>query len=234
MALPVIDTPKYSVKIPSTGKTVAYRPYLVKEEKVLMIALESENQEQVLTAVKDIIHACTYEKVDVDQLASFDLEYLFLKLRSKSVGETSTIGLKCSECQTSNSVDIPVDSIEVTMPEGSSNSIMLTDKIGITLRYPTVKDIQKLSATKEGVDQMMKTVVLCIENIYDDEKVYPAKDSTPKELEAFIDSLNSEQFKKIQRFFESMPSLKYDVKYTCENCGTVNEFELRGLANFFG
>jgi hypothetical protein len=234
MALPVIDTPKYTAKIPSTGKTVAYRPYLVKEEKILMIALESENQDQILTAVKDIIHACTYEKVDVDQLAAFDLEYIFLKLRSKSVGETSTVGLKCSHCETSNSVEIPVDSIEVTMPVESNSSIMLTDRVGIKLRYPTVKDIQKLASMKDGVDQMMRTVVMCIDSIFDDDKVYPARDSTPKELEAFIDSLNSEQFKKIQKFFESMPSLKHDVKYTCTNCGTVNEFELKGLANFFG
>ena len=234
MALPVIDTPKYSAKIPSTGKAVAYRPYLVKEEKILMIALESENQDQILTAVKDIIYACTYEKVKVDDLAAFDLEYLFLKLRSKSVGETSKIGLRCKSCDKTNEIEVDVNSIEVNMDDAVDSKIMLTDSVGITLRYPTVKDIQKLAGMKDGVDQMMRTVVMCIENIFDDNKVYPAKDSTPKELEAFIDTLNSDQFKKIQGFFEKMPSLKHDVNFMCEHCGTPNEFELKGLANFFG
>lgn len=234
MALPVIDTPKYSAVIPSTGEKVAYRPYLVKEEKILMIALESENQEQIMNAVKDIITACTFNKIKVDTLATFDLEYLFMKLRAKSVGETSTIGLKCEQCETSNEVEIPVDSIEVTMPPKGSNVIMITDKVGITFRYPSVKDAEKISGSKENVETIMKTVVMCIDNIFDDDKVYPAKDSTPKELEAFIDTLNSEQFKKIQAFFEEMPAMKYVAKFDCEHCSHHNELELRGMANFFG
>ena len=234
MALPVIDTPKYSVKVPSTGKAVQYRPYLVKEEKILMMALESENQEQILGAVKDIIQACTYDKVKVDDLAPFDLEYLFLKLRSKSVGETSRVGIKCKSCDHSNEVEIPIDSVEVNMEDLPSPTIMLTDKVGIVLRYPTVKDIEKLAVMKDGMGQIMRTITMCIENIFDDDKVYPAKDSTPKELEAFIDSLNSEQFKKIQEFFEKMPALSHDVRFTCSECGTTNEFALKGLANFFG
>ena len=234
MALPVIDTPKYSAKIPSSGQSISYRPYLVKEEKILMIALESENQEQILNAVKDIIQACTYDKVKVDELASFDLEYLFLKLRAKSVGETSKIGLRCISCDKTNQIEINIDDITVDISNSSDSNIMLNDKVGIKLRYPTVKDIQKLSSMKDGVDQMMRTVTMCIDNIFDDNKVYPAKESTPKELEAFIDSLNSEQFKKIQHFFESMPSLKRDVAFACEHCGHSNEFELKGLANFFG
>lgn len=234
MALPIIDTPKYSVKVPSTGEKVLFRPYLVKEEKILMMAMESEDQEQILRAVKDIITACTYGKVDVDSLAIFDLEFLFLKLRSKSVGETSKVGLNCKNCETSNEVEIPIDSIDVQMGEKGANIIKLTDKVGITLKYPSVKDAEKISKLSGGVDTIMKTIVMCIENIFDEDKVYPSKDSTPAELEAFIDSLNSEQFKKIQVFFESMPTLKHTVKYKCEHCGADNEFELRGLANFFG
>jgi transcription elongation factor Elf1 len=234
MALPVIDTPKYMATIPSTGEKVSYRPYLVKEEKILMIALESENQEQILGAVKDIIGACTFNKVNVDELAIFDLEYLFLKLRSKSVGETSRVGLKCSNCETSNEVEIPIDTIEVSGVDKDNGVIMLTDKVGMKLRYPSVKDAEKLTNAKDNVGTIMKTIVMCIENIFDDEKVYPAKDSTPKELEAFIDSLNSEQFKKIQGFFESMPSLSYTTKFKCDSCGHENELVIKGLANFFG
>lgn len=233
MALPIIETPKYSVVIPSTGEQVVYRPYLVKEEKVLMIALESEDQEQILRAVKDIIHSCTFQKVKVEDLALFDLEYIFLKLRSKSVGEVSTVGLKCTSCGTSNKVDIDLNSIEFDKLDRSSFSIMLTDKIGITLRYPSVDDATKLSKYT-GVEAVIKTITACIVNIYDEDKIYPAKDSTPKELEQFLETLNSEQFKKIQTFFESMPSLSHTAKFKCENCETDNELVLRGMANFFG
>jgi hypothetical protein len=233
MTLPIIETPKYSVVIPSTGEQVVYRPYLVKEEKVLMIALESEDQDQILRAVKEIIHACTFGKIKVEELALFDLEYVFLKLRSKSVGEISSIGLKCSNCGTSNKIDINLDQIEFDKIDRSSFSIMLTDKVGVTLRYPSVDDATKL-AKYTGVEAVMKTIVACIVNIYDDDKVYPAKDSTPKELEQFLETLNSEQFKKIQTFFESMPSLSHTAKFTCESCETENEVLLKGMANFFG
>lgn len=234
MALPVIDTPKYITTIPSTGEKVSYRPYLVKEEKILMIAMESENQDQILGAVKDIIGACTFGKVNVEQLALFDLEYIFLKLRAKSVGETSKIGLKCSECETSNEIEVPLDAIEVKAVDKDDSVIMLTDKVGIKFRYPSVKDAEKLSGIKDGVGAVMKTIIMCIDNIFDDEKVYPAKDSTPKELEAFIDSLNSDQFKRIQAFFEGMPSVSYTAKFKCESCGHENELLIKGLANFFG
>ena len=235
MALPIVEVPKYSVTIPSTGESVVYRPYLVKEEKILMIAMESENQEQVLRAVKEIIAACTFNKVNVDTLAMFDLEYIFLNLRAKSVGEMSKIGLKCSECQTTNDVEIHLDTLKVTMPEEDYSTVMITDKIGVKLRYPTVKDattIAKVDLT--GADAAIRTIIACIDNIFDDERVYPAKDHTPKELEQFVDSLNAEQFGRMQKFFESMPSLEETVKYDCVNCGHHNELTIKGLANFFG
>jgi len=232
MALPIIETPKYSVKIPSTGESVVYRPYLVKEEKVLMIAMESENQEQILRAVQDVIEACTFGKIDIKKLATFDLEYIFLKLRAKSVGEVSKIGLKCSNCSTSNEYELNLDTLEVTAGDVNSK-IMLTDKVGIKMKYPSVADAQKIGSL-EGVEAIMKTIIMSIEMIFDEDNVYPAKDSSTQELQAFIDSLSSEQFKKIEVFFRNMPALKHDVKYTCESCGTVNEFEIKGLANFFG
>lgn len=235
MALPIIEVPKYSVTIPSTGDNVVFRPYLVKEEKILMIAMESENQEQVLRAVKEIIAACTFNKVNVETLAMFDLEYVFLNLRAKSVGEVSKLGLKCTECQTSNEVEIHLDTLKVTMPEEDFSTVMITDKVGVKLRYPTVKDATVLSKSDAtGADAAIKTIIACIDNIFDDERVYPAKDHTPKELEQFVDSLNAEQFGRMQKFFESMPALEETVKYDCTNCGHHNELLIKGLANFFG
>lgn len=233
MALPIVEVPKYSVTIPSTGESVVYRPYLVKEEKILMIAMESENQEQVMRAVKEVIAACTFNKINVDTLTVFDMEYVFLKLRSKSVGEVSKIGIKCAECSSLNDIEVQLDILEVTKPEEDSSVVMITDKIGVKLRYPTVKDVNVLSKYS-GTEAAMKTIVACIDNIFDDEKVYPAKDSTPKELEQFVEALNSEQFKKMQKFFETMPSLKHDAKFTCSSCGHQNELLIKGLANFFG
>ena len=233
MALPIVEVPKYSVTIPSTGESVVYRPYLVKEEKILMIAMESENQEQVMRAVKEVIAACTFNKINVDTLTVFDMEYVFLKLRSKSVGEVSKIGIKCAECSSLNDIEVQLDILEVTKPEEDSSVVMITDKIGVKLRYPTVKDVNVLSKYS-GTEAAMKTIVACIDNIFDDEKVYPAKDSTPKELEQFVEALNSEQFKKMQKFFETMPSLKHDAKFTCVSCGHQNQLLIKGLANFFG
>ena len=235
MSLPIIEVPKYSVTIPSTGDKIQYRPYLVKEEKILMIAMESESQEQMLTAIRDIIDACTFNTLDIDSLSTFDLEYIFLKLRAKSVGEVSTVGLKCSSCSEVNEIDINLDAIEVSFPEDAPKNgvVMINDKIGIRFRYPTVANSTKIkdSNTIEGI---MKLITLCIDNIFDAENVYPASNSTPKELMAFLESLNTEQFARIQNFFEKMPSISYETKFACEHCSHENTLVLKGLANFFG
>lgn len=233
MALPIVEVPKYSVTIPSNGESVVYRPYLVKEEKILMIAMESENQEQVIQAIKEVIAACTFNKINVENLTIFDMEYIFLKLRSKSVGEVSKVSLKCTKCGTSNELEIQLDTLEIQKPETDYSLVMITDKIGVKFNYPTVKVAAQLSKYS-GTEAAMKTIVACIDNIFDDEKVYPAGDSTPKELEQFIDSLNSEQFSRMQKFFENIPSLSYDSKFECSSCGHQNELLIKGLANFFG
>lgn len=235
MALPIIEVPKYSVTVPSTGDKVQYRPYLVKEEKILMIAMESESQEQMMTAVKSIIDVCTFKTLDIDRLTTFDLEYIFLKLRAKSVGEVATVGLKCSSCSEVNEVEINLDTINVRWPEEASKDgiVMLTDKVGIKFNYPSVKDATKMQDL-EGIESIMTLIISCIDNIFDADNVYPASDSTPKEMMAFLDSLNSEQFKKIQGFFESMPNLSHETKFACEHCEHENTLVLRGLASFFG
>ena len=233
MALPKLNTPTYELEIPSTDEKIKYRPFLVKEEKILMMAMEAGKSSDITGAVKEIVHECTFGKLDISKLPMFDVEFLFLNIRAKSVGEVSKIGLKCEECETSNEILIDLDTIEVQGLDNINYTIMVNDNIGMKLRYPTVKDASILSKYT-GVEAAMKTMIACIENIFDENKVYPAKDSTPKELEQFIDSLNSEQFKKLQVFFERMPVLSHKVGYTCSKCSTVNELVIKGLANFFG
>lgn len=238
MALPKIETPKYTAKIPSTGKTVQYRPYLVGEEKILMIAMESENQNQILQAIKDVVKACTFEKIDPDKLCTFDLEYLFLKLRSKAVGEVSKVGLKCEKCDKATTVEINLEEVSVNTQDLPSNKIKLTDTIGVTLTWPRVKligQLDKASEDQKPVDGMMDVVISCIDNIYDDKKIYPAEEQSHEELIQFLDSLNQSQFSKIQEFIEKMPKLEHEVEFDCGNkdCKHHNKLVISGMSSFF-
>lgn len=238
MALPTIEAPKYEVKIPSTGKRIQYRPYLVKEEKILMIASESEDQTQIMTAVKDVIRACTYEKVDPDKLTTFDLEYIFLKLRAKSVGETSKVSIKCEKCEKPTVVEINIDAIEIDMSgRNSASKIQLTDKIGVNMTYPSMKAAARAAENieKDKINSAMDVVISCVDSIFDEKKVYPASESSRDELIAFIESLNQTQFGKIQEFIQEMPKLKHTVDFTCSNkdCKCANSITLEGMANFF-
>ena len=190
MSLPILESPKYELKVPSTGKKAHYRPYLVKEEKILMIAMESENQTQILDAMKEVVKACTYDKVDVNKLTLFDLEYMFLKLRSKSVGEIAKVGIRCDKCKESNKVEINLDTIEIAVP-ALSNKVKLTDKVGVVLHWPHVGSIDLDEVKKKNkVDSAMEMMIECIESIYDEKNVYPAVDSTKEELLSFLGSLN--------------------------------------------
>lgn len=240
MPLPVLESPKYEVKIPSTGKVVTYRPYLVKEEKILLIAMESEDQKQILQAMKDVIHSCTFGKLDVDKLAIFDIEYIFLKLRIKSVGETAKIGIKCEKCGMPVKVELELDKIQVSeLPK--SNKIKLTDKIGVLMRFPTVSQMKPEDKSRSKLDEGLEILRGCIESIYDDKGVYPADEQSPEELDQFIESLNSDQFLKLQEFVANMPKLEHKVKFTCRSitppstapCGKENEITLSGIQSFF-
>jgi len=234
MALPVLNAAKYRTIVPSLGKEVEYRPYLVKEEKILMIAMESKDQRQILTALKDVIKACIYDDIDVDKLAMFDLEALFLKLRGKSVGETTEIKAQCSECDAENNQAINFDDIKMPIMKKGNNRIELTADVGVMLSYPSVSVIEKQDPKANNVDQAMHMIVSSIDSIYDADNVYSAKDEGRKAVEAFIDSLNSTQFKKLTTYFEDMPAVSYDLKYDCSKCGHKNEIELKGFDNFFG
>jgi hypothetical protein len=230
MALPQLNTARYTTLVPSLKKEVAFRPYLVKEEKILMIAMESQDQKAIMRAVKEVIKSCVFDEIDVDQLAMFDIEALFLALRSKSVGEHVNIKLKC-ECEALTDVDINLDDISIGDIQ-HNNVINLTDEVGVTMRYPSMTDIEGIDVDG-GLESMMSMIVSCIDSIYDNDAVHDVKNETKESVQSFIDSLNGEQFKKISGFFEELPSLKYDAKWTCTGCNTANTMELKGIASFF-
>jgi hypothetical protein len=234
MPLPTLESPKYLLTIPSSGKTVEYRPFLVKEEKILLLAQEGENDKSITNAIKDIVKACTFDVVNPDELTSFDLEYIFLKLRAKSVGEVSEVRCKCEKCETLNNVSINIDEIEVSWPkEKQEKNIMLTDKIGITLNYIKVKDIQNEDANKSQTDTIMDTIIAMIDTIFDQNGVYKKEDSTTEELTTFINSLNRSQMEKIEKFIVNSPKLTHQVKFKCTQCKTENELVLSGTQSFF-
>ena len=239
MALPQLNTVKYDMVIPSTGQQIKYRPFVVREEKVLLTSLESGDAQQITNAMRDIVEVCTFKEVSVKSLAMFDLEYIFLKLRSKSVGENAEIGIKCSneECGHMNPVTVNLDAVELQGDPMAKATVALTDEVGVTLNYPTVQrleDVMKGSTTENQIDLVIGMIAASIESIYDAQSVYPAVDSTPQELIDFIDSLNKEQFSKLQDFFNNFPKLKEEINFTCEKCGTENNQVLEGLNDFFG
>lgn len=239
MPLPTLETPKYTLVVPSTKKQIEYRPYLVKEEKILMLAMESEDEKQMILAVKDIVRTCTFEKLNPDTLTTVDLEYIFLKLRAKSVGEISTVALKCqtAECTGSVNAEINLDSIEPTT-NGTivSNQIHLTDKIGMTLRPMSVRALSRLSGDTENkskADQVTTLIISSIESIYDENGIYRAEDYSIDDLSAFVDSLSTQHLQKIRAYIESLPRLSKDLNYTCPKCKANNTITLMGLQSFF-
>ena len=231
MPLPKISTPSYELELPSTGETVNYRPFLVKEEKLLVIALESEDTKQITTAIRNVIRNCGLTKgIKVEDLPTFDIEYLFLKLRSKSIGEISEIGLKCTdmECGGVNQISINMDEIEITKPEGHNRKIMISDEVGVMMSYP----VMKTSGITE--EDGMAIVKDCIEMIFTEEETHERDSFTSKELDEFIDSMDTKQFAKIKEFFDTMPKLQHTINYKCEKCGEDKEVTLQGLDSFFG
>jgi hypothetical protein len=234
MALPTIESPKYSVRLPSTGKTIEYRPFLVKEEKVLLMAQESGSPREMVTAMKDIIKACTFNKVDPNALTSYDLEFMFLKLRAKSVGETSTIKIKCDKCEAFTPVDVDIDNVTLDVPQDKVN-IMLTDTVGITMRHIRVRDMGNLTDTKDQGDLINDTVIASIESIFDADHVYPTDTEKKEELVKFVNSLNRAQMKEIESYIANTPKVSCDVKFKCCNgeCGHENKVSLTGIQSFF-
>jgi hypothetical protein len=235
MPLPTLESPKYILTVPSTSQSIEYRPFLVKEEKILLLAQESNNSSEMMTAIKDIIRACTFNVCKPEQLTSFDLEYIFLKLRAKSVGEISNIKCKCDYCETYNEVSVNIDDIEITWPKQQVDSkIMLTDKIGVILRHICVDDMSSIIATSEiNVDTITNMLIASIESIFDESGVYPAAQSNREELLTFVNSLNRAQLNKIEEYISNSPKLQHTLQFNCTGCKKENNITLTGTQAFF-
>ena len=231
MALPVIEAPKYHLTVPSTGKTVEYRPFLVKEEKILMIAQETNTQTAMVAALKDIVKSCTFGKLDLYTLTMYDIEYIFLNLRGKSVGETSEISIKCEESDEYVPVTIDLTEVEVVTKESQSDTIELTPEVGIKLKAPGLREMER-SAKMKNVNTMTEGIMAVIDSIYDSDSVYQADNTEPKELEEFIDSLSHQQLLLIQEWITNMPRLEHKIEFTGPT-GHKNERTLAGLSDFF-
>ena len=238
MPLPKIATPTYELELPSTGQSIKYRPFLVKEEKVLVIALESEDNKQITTAIKAVLKSCILTKgVKVESLPTFDIEYLFLNIRGKSVGEELEVNVICpDDGETTVPVIINLDDIEVQKDENHSNKIKIDDSIMMELKYPSLDQFIKNNFDfndKNAMDQSFDLIASCIDKVYTEDEVWATADCTKKEVKEFLESMNSQQFKEIEAFFESMPKLSHTINVTNPNTKVESEVTLEGLASFF-
>ena len=238
MPLPKIATPTYQLELPSTGKTISYRPFLVKEEKVLVIALESEDNKQITTAIKAVLKNCVLTKgVKVETLPTFDIEYLFLNIRGKSVGEELEVNIICPDDEETNvPIFINLDDIQIQKSDEHNNQIKLDDNLMMEMRYPSLDQFIKNNFDfneKNAMDQSFELIATCIDKIYTEDEVWATADCTKKEVKEFLESMNSSQFKQIEKFFETMPKLSHTLEVTNPNTKVKSEVVLEGLASFF-
>ena len=232
MSLPILEAPKYELTLPSTGETIEYRPFLVKEEKLLLLAQESQDEKEVLKAVETIIEECCFKKVDAKKMPTFDLEYVFVKLRSKSIGETSEIKVKCpDDGETEVTLEIDLNEVECIKKPEHTNNIQLTDDIGIIMNYPKISNVTNISA--ENTANVFEIIKGCISQIYDQENVHEKNDITSKELDQFVNSMSHNQFMKIQEFFDTAPKVQYRTKVKNPKTKVTSDLVIEGLQNFF-
>ena len=233
MSLPVINVPTYELTVPSTKEKVKYRPFLVKEEKILLLALEDGEDKTLANALKQIVNNCTFDKLLVDTMPIFDLEYMFLRIRAKSVGEVAELKLLCEDDnETYADVKIPLEEIEVKFPEGHDSLVKLNDTISMTMAYPTFELLGQDVQTME-VEKTFDLIGSCINQVIEGENVYERSDWNKKELKDFLDSLTSKQFQDVQKFFETMPKLSYEVEFENPTTKKKNKMTLEGLQSFF-
>ena len=238
MPLPKIATPTYELELPSTGATVKYRPFLVKEEKVLVIALESEDNKQITNAIKAVLKSCILSKgIKVENLPTFDIEYLFLNIRGKSVGEDLEVNIICPDDEeTQVPVTINLDEIEVQRDDNHTNKIKVDDSIMMEMKYPSLEQFIKNNFDfndKDAMDQSFDLIATCIDKIYTEDEVWAAADCTKKEVKDFLEQMNSMQFKEIESFFDSMPKLSHSVTFTNPKTKVESTVVLEGLSSFF-
>lgn len=238
MPLPKISTPTYELELPSTGKPIKYRPFLVREEKLLVLAMESEDPKQITTAIKTVIKNCIETRgIKVETLPTFDIEYLFLNIRGKSVGEEVDLTITCpDDGETTVSIKILLDDIQVVKNPEHSNKIKLDDSLVMEMKYPSLDQFIKSNFDfndDNAMDQSFDLIASCIDKIYNEEEVWSSSDVTKKELEEFLEQMNSSQFKQIEKFFETMPKLSHTIHVKNPNTGVENEILLEGLSSFF-
>ena len=234
MALPKLDTPVYELEQPSTGETIKYRPFLVKEQKTLMMASESNDDKQVKEALAGLISGCTFQKVDPYKLPLFDIEFLFLRIRGKSVGEKIDLSLLCpDDNETRVNKSINLEEIGVNMKVDHTNEINITDNIKIVMRYPTLNDMTDITTDANDVEDVFSLIKRCVHEIHDEEKVYNKVDMSNSELEEFVDSLTADQFGELTKFFETMPKVQHSVEVTNPKTKKKGEVVIEGIQSFF-
>ena len=231
MALPLLnDVPKYTLKIPSTGKSVKYRPYLVKEEKILLLAKESKDQDQIMEAVSDTVRACTADKVRLNDLTTFDLEYLFVKIRAKSVGETVNLVLPCSECKTSNETSLNLDEVQCPVDSKKKNVIKIDDDISVEMKYPSYVEIER---TEEAADAAFNIMASSLKAVLTKDERIDVSEEPRETVLAFLESMTGTQFAKLSDFVRTMPQVEHHIIFDCVECGHHNDIEVRGMQSFF-
>ena len=233
MALPKLNTPQYELELPSTGGKIKFRPFLVKEQKLLMMAQESEKENEISDAISNIIYTCTDGVIDAKNSPLFDVEYVFLQLRAKSVGETAELRVKCpDDNKTFVNVKIKLDEVAVQMTEEHSNVIEITDTIKIVMKYPVLDDMKKMSGTENEVDNVFDLLQACIHEIHDGDTIHNKIDMTEKDIGEFIDNLNTGQFESLMDFFKTMPKLRHALSVTNPKTKKTGEVMLEGLDSF--
>jgi hypothetical protein len=241
--LPKLDVPVYEVKLISTDKTIRFRPFLVKEQKLFLMASESDDQKETVNVIRQVLKNCILDEIDVDNLSTFDLEFLFMNLRARSVGEIVDLKYKCNntlkdeagedkKCTGSVEFNLNLLEIQPTKNPEHNTKIQLTENLGICLKYPTFEMIQKYETMNEN-DVMLNVLIDCVDYIYDKEQIYYAKDSTKEEIIEFIDGLQQSHLEKIKIFFDTMPEIKKDVHFKCPKCDYEEDIEIKGMQNFF-
>jgi len=236
MALPKLTAVKFATNLPSNGKKIEFRPFLVKEEKALLVAMEAEDMNQMMMSLRDIVNSCVEEpNFDVGKIPFFDAEYLFLQLRSKSIGEISTlqyrhtngVNYKGEQCNTATDINIKLDEIKAENLEEHTDTIKLTDQLSVKMRYPSIIEIAKIESEKQEIDM----VAASIDYAFDANQTYEA--DTPEQKVEFVESMTAQQLQKISKFFDTMPRIRHTVKYKCKGCGQEDTVTLEGLADFF-
>ena len=237
MALPKLDVPIYEMVVPSTDEKIKYRPFLIKEEKILLIAMESGENKDIIQAVKQIVSECTFNKLELGDMPMFDVEFMFLNIRAKSVGEISKLKVLCQDDKvTYANVEVDLSKIEVQVDDNHTNKIELSDEMGVIMKYPSIDSFSTAGIAEITASNMLDVIVACIDTIYDKkgEEVYDSKDSTQKELVDFVEQLNTKQFQEVQKFFDTMPKLRHEMKVKNPKTKKESKVVLTGLSDFFG